>query len=62
MSLAMDEGDHFRAEPDAMLTGALIWASIGVILILDFFLAFFLLRNERPAADRPFAMRFLIYY
>jgi hypothetical protein len=40
MSLASDAGDHFRTEPDAMLAGALIWASICEILILDFLLVF----------------------
>jgi Zn-dependent protease with chaperone function len=64
MSLASGAGD--QTESDAMLTGALTatltWASMGVILILDFFFVFFLSRNRRAAADRPFATCFPIYY
>jgi hypothetical protein len=62
ISLASGAGDHFRTEPDAMLVGALILASIGVILIPDFLLVFFFSRNGRSAADHPFATCFPIYY
>jgi hypothetical protein len=58
ISLASEAGDHVRAEPDAVLS----WASIGVILIIDFLVVFFFSRNGRAVADRPFAARFPIYY